>query len=295
MALLSGSSHYERLVDERGLPSLEALQLEFCRERYRRIDRFILLAVIGATQCARAGELRRDCGLYVSSAVGPLGSNVLVQEQMVRQHLLPKPFHFVNTLGSAVGYYVARNLELTGHSAFVSRRGGAFLSALALACADLESGAVPQALVGAVDECVVPLEEHRAQMGLASDAPCGESSTWVLLEPHTAARAARRLDILRADDWSGARELLSRTLAADDTVAFGARVDVAQARERLGGLSGARFDHSAIESASRDGVRVGRFVSSAPRGALHLIGPGGRTLLRIGAELDGARDRARPS
>lgn len=134
-------------MDERGLPSLEALQLEFCRERYRRIDRFILLAVIGATQCARAGELRRDCGLYVSSAVGPLGRDVLVQEQMVRQHLLPEPFHFVNTLGHARRLYVARDLSSPATARSSRAAVGPLFSALALACRCRSSTVPPRALV----------------------------------------------------------------------------------------------------------------------------------------------------
>ena len=182
-AILSFSDYLHGVADGEALPSLDARLTAVSRIRYRRIDRFILLSVLGSAECAANQTLREDCGLYLGSGVGPLGSNEQVQEQLRRDHSLPKPFHFVNTLGSAAGHYVGKNLGLTGQNLFISRLGGAFQAALTVASADLALGIVSQALVGAVEECMLPLDEHRRRQGLARDLHVGEGSHWMLIEP----------------------------------------------------------------------------------------------------------------
>ena len=180
-------SHYLLAVhDGAELPSLEARLAAVARERYRRIDRFIALAIVGAGECVARATLSKDCGLYLASGVGPVGSNTQVQEQLCRDRLTPKPFNFVNTLGSAAGHYVGKNLGLSGQNLFLTSRGHAFQTALQVAAADLELGIVPQALVGAVEECALPLTIHRKRQSLAPDVLLAEGSHWLLLEPYGA-------------------------------------------------------------------------------------------------------------
>lgn len=180
---IAASSHYLLgVADGDVLPSLEARLAAVSRERYRRIDRFIALAIVGAGECVARAKPAADCGLYLASGVGPVGSNTQVQEQLCRDKLTPKPFNFVNTLGSAAGHYVAKNVGLGGQNLFISSRGNAFQTALQVAAADLRLGIVSQALVGAVEECVLPLDVHRRRQGLAPDAAMAEGSHWVLLE-----------------------------------------------------------------------------------------------------------------
>lgn len=181
-AIVASSDYLHGVVEGAALPALEARVNALCRVRFRRIDRFILLALLGSAECAANATLREDCGLYLSSGVGPVGGNTQVQKQLCRDHLLPKPFHFVNTLGSAAGHYVAKNLGMCGQNLFISRCGGAFQAALTVAAADLELGIVSQALVGAVEECTLPLDEHRRRQGLSSDLKMAEGSHWILIE-----------------------------------------------------------------------------------------------------------------
>lgn len=284
MASIVGFSHYEHAIDEAaGLPNLDARQQELCRERYRRIDRFILLAVLGAAECARGHELAPDCGLYISTALGPLDSNVHVQEQMVRSRQLPKPFHFVNTLGSAVGYYVARNLQISGHSTFVSRRGGAFVSALALALSDLECGAVRQAIVGAVEECPLPLADHRAHRGLPAGEPVAEGSTWLLLERDSPATQMARLELERFEGWSES-VARARTLSAHDTnLALGAGIEPNERETWLAQVGARAVDDEPVLHESRDGALIGRHVSTRRYGSLLLVAGRGRTLVHVTA------------
>ena len=183
MISIRGVGHYLHAVhDGDELPSLTERLAPLCREKFRRIDRFIQLALLGSAECVRGKAVAPDCALYVCSSLGPVGNNIIVQEAIVRTRVLPTPFHFVNTLGSSAGYYVARNLSLTGQSLFISRRGDSFNAGLACAATDLASGVVSQALLGVVEECTLPLREHRARQERPADAPVAEGSHWLLLE-----------------------------------------------------------------------------------------------------------------
>ena len=183
MISIQGVGHYLHAVhDGDQLPSLTERLAPLCREKFRRIDRFIQLALLGSAECVRGKLIAPDCALYICSGLGPVGNNIIVQEAIVGARVLPTPFHFVNTLGSSAGYYVARNLALTGQSLFISRRGDSFNAGLGCVAADLASGAVSQALLGIVEECTLPLSEHRARQELPADAPVAEGSHWLLLE-----------------------------------------------------------------------------------------------------------------
>jgi len=182
MIEIQGAAHYFHVVRAgEPVPSLEARLRPVCRERFRRLDRFIELALMGSGECTAGKKLARDCGLYISSGIGPIGSNIVVQDSVVRDAKLPMPFNFVNTLGSSAGYYVGKNLGLTGESVFVSRRGSAFGAALSCAVADISSGLVSQILIGAVEECPLPVDRFRELVGLPATAVTAEGSHWLLL------------------------------------------------------------------------------------------------------------------
>lgn len=180
MRCTSVSHYYQRLEDD--LPSIDGRLMAVTRERYRRIDRFVQLALMGAAECARKHTLRRDCGLYLSSGVGPIGSNVLVQDAIHRDSRMPMPFSFVNTLGSSACYHVVKELDIVGEAVMVARGSASFTTALTCAYADLVSGVVSQVLVGAVEECVLPGERHKALLRLDPSTAVAEGTHWLLLE-----------------------------------------------------------------------------------------------------------------
>jgi hypothetical protein len=182
---------FNPLQDGAPLPSLAADLKLVCREHFRRVDRFIELALLGSGRCAAGRTLAADCGLYLGSGLGTMSSIILSQQQLLRDREVPTPFNFINTLGNSAGYYVARNLGLTGQNLFISRRGASLPAALTAAWLDLELGVVRQALVGVVEEATLPLEEHRRRQGLAADTAVAEGSHWLLLEKDAA--SGRRL------------------------------------------------------------------------------------------------------
>lgn len=204
-ALLSASHYLAALHDGAALPDLGGELREACGKAYRRIDRFVELALLGSARCMRGREPGADCGLYLGSTHGPLTSNIRVQEQMLRERELPKPFNFVNTLGSIAGFYVADNLRLSGPSLYVSRHGRSLEAVLETALLDLATGAVAQALVGVVEEAPPPLADHRLRLKVGADTALGEGSDWFLIGrpaggPPEATLALEHFDDSRALD-----------------------------------------------------------------------------------------------
>src|SRR5450432_414622 len=100
MITIQGVGHYfHRVADDAALPSLDERLRPVCRENFRRLDRFIELALMGSGECVAGKTLAPDCGLYIGSGIGPIGTNITVQDAVSRDAKLPMPFNFVNTLG----------------------------------------------------------------------------------------------------------------------------------------------------------------------------------------------------
>lgn len=233
MRCIAASHYFSRLSD--GYPSLDARVHAITRERYRRIDRFVQLALLGAAECVAGRELAIDCGLYLSSGFGPINSNVLVQDAIHRDSRLPMPFNFVNTLGSSACYHVVKELNLTGEAVMVARGGASFSAALMCAYSDLASGVASQVLVGAVEECVLPGDRYRALLRLNEGVAIAEGSHWVLLERDE--RVGTRLDdgALQNVEFDGYESAdaarFASLVATNGTSEFGVCVNGARAVE----------------------------------------------------------------
>lgn len=222
MSGLRAFSHHLQAVGQAPLPPLDEAIRQACREPYRRVDRFIQLALLGAARCGAGLPLDEGCGLYLGSGIGPEGNNIVVQEQICRDHLLPRPFNFVNTLGSSATYFVAKDRGLTAQGWWACRRGATLEALLELALADLALGVCRQALVGVVEECPAPYEEHRLRCQAPAAAVMAEGSHWLLLEAQAAPGGASLA--LRAGEPAELLEALAQAWAAGDALAFGAQV-----------------------------------------------------------------------
>ena len=181
-ACVQGSGLYCAVAEDRPADLLQQLQA-VGGPRLRRSNRYIALSLLGALDCVRGQQLLPDCAVYLSSGLGNVAETVAMLQPVLCEGLAPMPFSFINVSNNMAGFTLAQQLGLHGRNLAVARRGGAFGAALELALRDLRSGRVPQALVGAVDECVWPLAAHRQRLGLAADAPLLEGSAWLLLAP----------------------------------------------------------------------------------------------------------------
>ncbi len=219
-----GQSDIQHVVSDE-FPDLTGAICEMHGQKVRRIDRYIELCLLGALRCTQSHDLPTNTGLFLASQNCALSSVVKVMESIFQEHFAPKPFDFVNTLGNSACFYVAQLLGLSGKSISLSREGFSFESGLYHALLDLDSGECRTALVGCVDEVLMPLSTHRLR--IASDknrpveGPLGETSSWILLENGDSGAADLRLDavmefsshddLLASLSKSGADEMFMQT------------------------------------------------------------------------------------
>jgi len=198
--LLATGEYYADLgtaSEDRARADLRLLLTDVCHERFRRIDRFTQLALLGSGRCVQGLELPEQTGLYISSGFGSIANTVSVQQQIFIEHRVPKPLNFINTLSNSAGYYVARNLGLHARNQFVGRDAAPMEAALQLATLDLTLGNVEQALVGVVDEASAPLEEHARRLGVDTNVTLAEGSHWFLLRAAVNKQPALALDAVQ--------------------------------------------------------------------------------------------------
>jgi hypothetical protein len=274
MFKLQSVGHYLQAIDEgEGLPNLKPLLDAVCQQRYRRIDRFIQLALLGAGRCCDQLELDGDIPIYIGSGTGPVSNNILVQEQLQRGHL-PKPFNFVNTLGSSTGYYVASSLGLSAftQNQFVSRRYYTLQALLALAATDMQLGLYKQALVGVVEECSLPLAEHRQRQGIEDARRLAEGSHWFLLSCADCDNQELQLTVSRFNTCDAMLDTLAAQWQEGDRYATGSGIlaDFSQQlRARIPAALALNIDLPFHDSP--DAALMGAFVSSGSDCDLHII------------------------
>jgi len=198
--------HYHSVGD--ALPDLKPLTLEATGKAYRRIGRFIQLALIGAARCAQSHRIPREAAVYFASGRGDLETTVEIMTQLFRDGQTPKPLAFVNTVSNAACFYVAQLLNLQSRSNFICNRYFAFENAVQLALLDLQCGIVSSALVGSVDIASAPLDDHRLRLQLDTGAVLGEASHWLWLGRRDDTRPQLGT-IIAARHFAERRELLA--------------------------------------------------------------------------------------
>ena len=206
-------NHYSLLHtiarDDTALPDLKPEIQRHHSERIRRIDRYIQLCLAGGLNCVAGRHLPADTGVYLATRAGAITTSAAAMSYIERDGELPKPLHFVNTLGNSAGFYLTQLLGVDGTTLVVSDEQLSFEAALGHACLDLQAGAISTALVGGFDEVPLPPGAQLERLGAAPDTPAlHEGSHWLLL---TRATAGKRT--LEAPHYLPHREALSEWLA----------------------------------------------------------------------------------
>lgn len=209
MNIIAKSDIQHLVTDE--LPGLGDSIRDLLGRRVRRIDRYIQLCLLGALRCTQERSLPAETGLFLASQNSAIGSVITVMESILHEHYPPKPFGFINTLGNSACFHVAQILNLSGKSIVVSREGFSFEAGLQHALLDLHSGQLQTALVGCVDEALLPLSSHRVRISsdkeILIEGPLGENSSWLLLSNHNSGASGFRLDTIL--DFSAQAEVLA--------------------------------------------------------------------------------------
>ena len=163
---------------------------------FRRTDRYIQLALLGAYRTVGDTKLEPETALYMASGQGDLAVFTRLRDQ---QHVLkqpPRPVDFINSLSNTAGFYTAQLLNLHGRNLNLTQHGFVVHMTLLLAQNDLQIGAQNQVLVGGVDELLEPVSFTRKLLGICGDQAMGEGSNWMLLNNRREGAMAS-LDIVR--------------------------------------------------------------------------------------------------
>jgi len=149
---------------------------------FRRTDRFIQLALLGASRAMKEQMLDEKTGLYMASGQGNLAVFNRLRDQQYIDHQPPKPVDFINSLSNTAGFYVAQYLGLFGKNLNLNQQGVVAYMTLLLAQNNLLVDQEKSVLVGGVDELLHPLVFTRKFLGLDSQQKMGEGSNWLLLK-----------------------------------------------------------------------------------------------------------------
>jgi hypothetical protein len=164
------------------LPDLKALITPWTAERIRRIDRYIELCVAGGLNCVAQQKLPAHTGVYLATRFGAITTSAKVMETIIAEGDMPKPLHFVNTLGNTACFYLTRLLRTTGHTLVISQEQFSFEAALFHALLDLQQGNAEAALVGGIDEVALPIAHQAERLGVNASGVFNEGTHWLLLE-----------------------------------------------------------------------------------------------------------------
>jgi hypothetical protein len=225
---------------------LNVLKNELSRytdEYFRRVNKFILLSLLGARQCIHERTLASDTAVYLTTEHGNLGETAAVLDEIYADHSLPKPFGFINTMSSTAAFYLARNLGIRGRNITISSQHLSFERGLELLKVDFAGGAERSALIGGVDEASL----SRTALEENADHRCRvvDGSSWLYITPEKNGACGAVTEIRSfcdgpsCNNWVGRRET-----TPFDMVSFGAQIDDLEAatfREML--QPAAEFDY----------------------------------------------------
>lgn len=251
---------------------LRPLVQQVCPNSPRRISRIIELALLGAHRCLKGARPEPRCPLYLALTHGCVGDATALVK-LAAQQQAPPPVSFINVSSNMAGFYVAATLGTHGSNQAVAADDFPFEVALELASLKREHRA--QGLIGAVEECAWPLDEHRLRLGLPAGAMLSECSHWLFVDQAAAAPVATLQWVRRYVDAAAARAALAaERWPAGTQLALGA--GLASHAAEWAGATGLvpRRDDTLAYSGHPNAYRICRFIEAGDAPALLHVGAG---------------------
>ncbi|MCX5838078.1 MAG: hypothetical protein NTW71_06095 [Deltaproteobacteria bacterium] len=212
-------------------------------ENFRRVNRFILLSLLGALQCVHRQPLEAAMAVYLTTEDGNLGETADVLDEIYTSRSLPKPFGFINTMSNTAAFYLARHLGIRGRNITVSSQHLSFERGLELLKVDFACGAERSALIGGVDESSLSRMNAEEQTGRGWRRVDGSGWFYVKPEKEGACGAFTEIRSFR-DGPSCMRWIRERERAPVAVVSFGALIGDDEAADLRGTLRpAAEFDY----------------------------------------------------
>ncbi|HIE06440.1 MAG TPA: hypothetical protein EYP64_00185 [Desulfarculaceae bacterium] len=218
---------------EKNPPDLKVVLRTLSGKVYRRIDRFIQLAIIGAHKAVASYELDPETALYLTSGQGDIPVFARVRQQRYFQKMMSKPVDFVNLASNTAGFYVASHLGLNGTNLFLSHHDFPVQMALLLAQSDLDLHKQSAILLGGVDGWFADQELARKILGVNETTQLGEGSNWMLLKRDLEGAVASLTVEPELLDFSALKERIARA-EPDVRLAFSSSLPVTVIDEIMG-------------------------------------------------------------
>ena len=207
-------------VDE--IDGLKADLKNYTNFFFRRVNKFILLSLLGVHRCLHNREFDKSIAVFLATENGNLGDTENVLHQMYRENSFPKPFNFINTMSNTASFYVAQSLKSLGRSITVSSKNVSFERALGLAMVDFKLGQIKEALVGGVDEAVISREYFVKKYDQSyHDIKLVEGSSWLYCTADSAGALGKVDDVRTFRDRDEAIEWTRNNAGTGATIAFG--------------------------------------------------------------------------
>jgi len=189
---------------------------------FRRVNKFILLSLMGVHRCIHGKTIDPSTAVYLATENGNLGDTENVLHQMYRENSFPKPFNFINTMSNTASFYVAQSLKSLGRSITVSSKNVSFERALELAMVDFKLGQITEALVGGVDEAVLSREYFVKKYDQSyHDVKLVEGSGWLYCTADAAGALGKVDDVKTFRNRDEAIEWTRNYADKDFMIAFG--------------------------------------------------------------------------
>jgi len=151
--------------------------------KFRRANKFVLLSLVGACQCAHMQTIKTDTAVYLTTENGNLGDTETVLDQLYHKHEFPMPYNFINTMSNTASFYVAQSFDILGRNLTFSSKQLSFERGLELLRSDLGAGVVREALIGGVDEVSFSKSQFETKFNRPySDFEMIEGSCWLLIK-----------------------------------------------------------------------------------------------------------------
>jgi hypothetical protein len=244
----------------------------YTRVNFRRGNRFILLALLGACQCIRGRSIEPDTAVYLTTEHGNLGETATVLDEIYEARSLPKPYGFINTMSGTAAYYLAQTLGTQGRNITVSSQHLSFERGLELLKSDF-AGGERSALIGGVDEA--SLSGENAEQGDHRGWPMADGSGWFHVKSEReGACGAFGVNRSFRDAPSCIEWIRKRGGAPLDLLSFGALIGVDEAAAWSAALrptAGFEYLSDGGYSGSATACGVGRFMGKFQgRSLLHI-------------------------
>jgi hypothetical protein len=180
-------------VDVGGVPGpeLEARINKMSGKRFRRLGRFIQLALAGAVEAAQKAKtpLPPDrTGIFMASGLGNMSDFLPFSHSVFGDPgFHPSAIQFASSVGNAGAFHIADALGTTAPVVALCQDEVSFEAALLNAVSLIDAGDIDFAVVGSVDMVMPPVADHLARMGYgreeaaAKGMKLSEGSAWFVI------------------------------------------------------------------------------------------------------------------